>query len=228
MLQFPVSAALPPLPPFGVPPAPSLSPFISLFHRNLAPSYFQLTKWEPVRREGNGGRRGEREREERKRGREEEKECLLHISAITLTTLLPFLMFFRVSWASRGRHLIVITSVSAARTHAHVRVQTLPSRPDERCIQGLRQPQEGKYMCEGKKLTEPHFSSHQTALPLLRLPSPCFTSPPPLHLPSPFHLAVAVNVTGNLEVLSETNCDVNAVGSLQALADSPRPVISLH
>lgn len=66
-------------------------------------------------------------------------------------------------------------------------------------------------MCEGKKLTEPHFSSHQTE-----------TQPPPSHL------AVAVNVTGNLEVPSETNCDVNAVGSLQALANSPRPVISLH
>lgn len=65
--------------------------------------------------------------------REEEKECFTHISAITLATLLPFLTFFSVSRASRGRHLIVIASVSAART------QALRSRPDERRIQRLRQ-----------------------------------------------------------------------------------------
>lgn len=180
MLQFPVSTALPPsavslqCASRAVPLPP---PHISIPQKSGSQRL-------PANKVGASQARGKwretgREREERKRGREEEKECLLHISAITLTTLLPFLMFFRVSCASRGRHLIVITSVSAARTH------TLTSRPDERCIQGLRRPQEGKYMCEGKKLTEPHFSSHQTALRLLRLPSPCFTSPPPASPPLP-------------------------------------------
>lgn len=141
VLQFPVPTPLPPLSPFSVPPALSLFPFISLFYRNLAPSYFQLTKWEPVRREGNGGSaRGKKEGAAR--GRE---GMLYAYLAITLATLLPFLTFLSLSRASRGRQLIVKASVSAART------QALRSRPGERRIQRLRPLQEREIYVRGGK-----------------------------------------------------------------------------
>lgn len=49
-------------------PSPPSQPFISLFHRNLAPSYSQREEWEPVRRKGNRGRQRREGERKRKRG----------------------------------------------------------------------------------------------------------------------------------------------------------------
>lgn len=97
-------------PPFTVPPAPSLSPSISLFCRNLASSNSQLER-EPLRRKGN---------RLRQRGRGgEEKECFLHILTVSFTTLLPLSTFKHISYvfalSPRCWNLSKVHSLSSCR-----------------------------------------------------------------------------------------------------------------